>query len=138
MTKTFRKIPSNVAVMLDANIVIYALFPQVSKHGSCKRLLERGARGKVRLYMVVNTVADVIHRAMVFEVLAQGLFQKSAWFISEKILLDNYEGTFDTIRDSGFGIRGSGFGVRDSEFGVRDSGFGVRGTLNYRPLEFQR
>ena len=29
----------------------------------------------------------------------------TAWFISEKILLDNY----DTIRDSGFGIRGSGF-----------------------------
>ena len=49
-----------------------------------------------------------------------------AWFISEKILLDNYEGTFDTIRDSGFGIRGSGFGIRDSGFGVRGSGFGVR------------
>ena len=38
-----------------------------------------------------------------------------AWFISEKILLDNYEGTFDTIRDSGFGIRDSEFGVRDSK-----------------------
>ena len=35
-----------------------------------------------------------------------------AWFISEKIWLDNYEGTFETIRNSGFGIRDSGFGVR--------------------------
>ena len=37
--------------------------------------------------------------------------KKEAWFISEKILLLT-EGTFDTIRDSGFGIRNSGFGIR--------------------------
>ena len=44
---------------------------------------------------------------------------------SEKIWLDNYEGTFETIRDSGFGIRGSGFGIRDEEVGSK----GVRGRI---------
>lgn len=78
MAKTFRQIRKSADVMLDANIVIYALFPQTSQHQSCKKLLERGARGDVQLHLVVNTVADVIHRTMVLEVLAQGPFQKSA------------------------------------------------------------
>ena len=78
MTKTFNRIPANVPVMLDANIVIYALFSQVSQHESCKKLLERGARGEVQLHLVTNVVADVIHRAMVLELLAQGALQKSA------------------------------------------------------------
>lgn len=78
MTKTFSQIPTNVSVMLDANVVIYALFPQVSQHESCKKLLERGARSELHLHLVVNVVADVIHRAMVLELLAQGTFQKSA------------------------------------------------------------
>ena len=78
MIKTFRQIPSNIAVMLDANIVIYALFPPSSKHASCKRLLERGARGTLQLHLAVNSAADIIHRAMVLEVLGQGLFHKSA------------------------------------------------------------
>ncbi len=77
MTKTFRHIPANVSVMLDANVVIYALFPQVSLHTSCKKLLEQGAQDEIKLHLVVNTVADIIHRAMILEVMAQGLFQKS-------------------------------------------------------------
>lgn len=48
MSKTFNKIPSRARVMLDANIVVYALFPQVGKYKSCKKLLQRGARGDVR------------------------------------------------------------------------------------------
>lgn len=78
MTKTFSQIPANVPVMLDANIVIYALFPQVSQHESCKKLLEQGARGEVYLYLTANAAADVIHRAMILELLAQESFQKSA------------------------------------------------------------
>jgi hypothetical protein len=41
-------------------------------------LLERGARGEVTLYTTVSVVADVLHRAMVLEVLAQGHVQRSA------------------------------------------------------------
>lgn len=78
MTKSLNQIPANVPVMLDANIVIYALFPQSSQHESCKTLLERGARGDVKLHLVVNAAADVIHRAMVLELMSQGAFQKSA------------------------------------------------------------
>lgn len=76
--KTLNQIPANVSLLLDANIVIYALFPQVSQHESCQKLLERGARGELQLHLAVNTAADVIHRAMVLELLAQGSFQKSA------------------------------------------------------------
>lgn len=82
VTKTFSQISSHVPVMLDANIVIYALFPQASQHESCKHLLERGARGEVQLHLVTNSAADVIHRAMVLELLSQGSWQKSADAIS--------------------------------------------------------
>lgn len=82
MSKTLNKTPSRARVMLDANIVVYALFPQVGKHQSCKKLLQRGARGDVQLYMVVNTVADVIHRAMVLELLSEGTFQTSGKAVS--------------------------------------------------------
>jgi len=78
MSKTFHHIPANVAVMLDANIVIYALFPQGRYHEPCKSLLERGAKGEVKLQLVVNSAADVLHRAMVLELMASGQFQKSA------------------------------------------------------------
>jgi predicted nucleic acid-binding protein len=78
MTKRLSQIPAAVPVMLDANVVIYALFPQVSQHESCKQLLERGARGEIQLHLVINAAADVIHRAMILELLAQGSFQKSA------------------------------------------------------------
>ncbi len=78
MSKTFCQIPDNVDVMLDANVIVYALFPQVHYHNVCKQLLERGAKGEVRLYLVVNTAADVIHRSMVLELWAQGQFQRSA------------------------------------------------------------
>lgn len=77
MIKTFQHIPTNVPVMLDANIVIYALFPQVKQHKSCKKLLERGAKQEIQLHIVSNVVADVIHRAMVLELMAQTPLQKS-------------------------------------------------------------
>jgi predicted nucleic acid-binding protein len=78
MTKTFRHIPSGVPVMLDANIVIYAFFPQVSQHEPCQTLLERGAQGDIQLHLTVNTAADVIHRTMVLELMAQGRFRQSS------------------------------------------------------------
>jgi putative ribosome biogenesis GTPase RsgA len=62
--KTFRKIPPNAAVMLDAKIVIYALFPQVSLHASCKRLLERGLRGEVRLQLTNLTKLDLMFNSL--------------------------------------------------------------------------
>jgi predicted nucleic acid-binding protein len=62
MSKTFNHIPKNVDVMLDANVVVYALFPQAKYHNVCKQLLERGAKGEINLHLVVNTAADVIHR----------------------------------------------------------------------------
>lgn len=78
MSKTFRRIPANIDVMLDANIVVYGLFPQVRFHEVCKQLFVRGAKREVRLHLVVSTAADVIHRAMILEMLAQGQFQQSA------------------------------------------------------------
>ena len=51
MIKTFNRIPANVPVMLDANIIIYALFPQVTQHESCKKLLERGHEAKYNLIL---------------------------------------------------------------------------------------
>lgn len=58
--------------MRDANILVYALTPQAQLHGVCRDLFERGARGAVSLFTSVSVTADVLHRAMVLEVLAQG------------------------------------------------------------------
>jgi predicted nucleic acid-binding protein len=77
MSKTFSDIPDQAAVLLDANIVVYALVPQAHFHTPCARLLERGARRELTLHLVVHAAADILHRAMVLEVLAQGTFQKS-------------------------------------------------------------
>ena len=77
MTNTLRSIPDQAAVMLDANILVYALYPQAQQHASCRRLLERGARADLTLYLVVTAAADVIHRAMILETVALGHVQKS-------------------------------------------------------------
>jgi len=78
MSKTIQDIPNQATVMLDANIVVYALFPQVSYYAMCKALLERGARGEIQLRLTVSAAADILHRAMVLELLAQGQVQRSA------------------------------------------------------------
>jgi len=65
-------------VMLDTNIVIYALFPHVRYYQACKDLLQRGARSEVQLRLTVSAAADVIHRAMILEFLAQDQVQRSA------------------------------------------------------------
>jgi len=78
MSRPLSQIPDDTAVMVDANVFVYALTPQANLHGPCRDLLERGARGDVTLHTTVSVVADVLHRAMVLEVLAQGQAQHSA------------------------------------------------------------
>ncbi len=78
MSKTFGAIPDQAAVMLDANIVVYALAPQARWHTACVRLLERGARRELTLHLVVQAATDILHRVMVLEILAQGTIQHSA------------------------------------------------------------
>jgi uncharacterized protein len=75
MSKTIRDIPDHAAVLLDANIVVYALYPQAQFHRVCADLLERGARRELALHLAVNTAAEVIHRVMLLELMAQGTFQ---------------------------------------------------------------
>ncbi len=64
--------------MVDANIFVYALTPQAQFHAPCRDLVERGARGTIRLCTTVEVAADVLHRAMVLEVLSQGHVRRSA------------------------------------------------------------
>lgn len=78
MSKTLRDIPEQATVMLDANVVIYALFPHGRYHQMCKELLQRGARSELHLRLTVSAAADIIHRAMILEFLAQGQVQRSA------------------------------------------------------------
>lgn len=82
MSKTFSDIPDQAAVMLDANIVVYALASQARWHAACVRLLERGARRELTLHLVVQAAADILHRVMVLETLAQGTIQHSADAVS--------------------------------------------------------
>ena len=83
MSKTFRELPDQAAVMLDANIVVYALAPQARFHDACARLLERGARRELDLHLVIHAAADILHRVMVLELLAQSVIQRSADAVNE-------------------------------------------------------
>jgi predicted nucleic acid-binding protein len=78
MSRPLRDIPASASVMLDANVLVYALTPQSQFHTSCRELLERGAGGTLSLFTSVSVTADVLHRAMVLELLAQGQAQRSA------------------------------------------------------------
>jgi predicted nucleic acid-binding protein len=75
MSKTFRDIPNQAAVLLDANVVVYAFYPHAQFHSACADLLERGARRELLLHLTVNTAAEVIHRVMLLELIAQGTVQ---------------------------------------------------------------
>jgi predicted nucleic acid-binding protein len=78
MNRPLSDIPTGASVMLDANVLVYALTPQAQLHAACRNLLERGARGTASLFTSVSVTADVLHRAMVLELLAQGQTQRSA------------------------------------------------------------
>ncbi|NTV62228.1 MAG: type II toxin-antitoxin system VapC family toxin [Oscillochloris sp.] len=78
MSRPLTDIPAGATVMLDANVLVYAFTPQSQFHASCVALLERGARGTLSLFTSVSVTADVLHRAMVLELLAQGQAQRSA------------------------------------------------------------
>jgi hypothetical protein len=78
MTRSFHDLPNQAAVLLDANVVIYALTPQARFHTSCARLPERGARRELALHLVVHVAAEIIHRVMVLELIAQGTFTHAA------------------------------------------------------------
>jgi predicted nucleic acid-binding protein len=78
MSRPLSQIPNDAAVMVDANVFVYALTPQAHLHQPCRDLLERGAHGNITLSTTVSVVADVLHRAMVLEILAQGQAQRSS------------------------------------------------------------
>lgn len=77
MTRTLQDIPDRADVMLDANVLIYALFSHTPQHLTCLHLLERSARDELRLYVTVSIAAEAIHRAMVIEARAQSIAQRS-------------------------------------------------------------
>ncbi len=78
MSRSLQHIPAGASVMVDANVLVYALNPQMHLHSPCRDLLERGTRGKIDLYTSVSVVAEVIHRAMVMEMVGTGLAQHAA------------------------------------------------------------
>ena len=78
MSRLLREIPDEATVMADANVLVYALTPQAHLHAPCRDLLKRSARGTLELFTSVSVAADVLHRAMVLEVLAQGRVQRAA------------------------------------------------------------
>jgi predicted nucleic acid-binding protein len=70
MSRPLRDIRDGASVMVDTNVVVYALTPQAPLHAPCRDLIERGARGTIQLFTTVVIVADVIHRTMVLEALS--------------------------------------------------------------------
>jgi predicted nucleic acid-binding protein len=83
MTRNLRDLPDGSTILVDANVVIYALSPQSRTHSSSKHLLDRGASRAVSLHMTGGAVADVIHRAMVLELLSQGQVRTSGEAVSQ-------------------------------------------------------
>jgi predicted nucleic acid-binding protein len=63
-------IPNGGAVLLDANVVIYA---KRGNSAQCRRLLVRCTGGEVRGFMAVIAVAEFCHRRMMQEAQSLGL-----------------------------------------------------------------
>ncbi|MFP4436439.1 MAG: hypothetical protein ACLFVO_04265 [Chloroflexaceae bacterium] len=66
MSRSFQQILANTTVMLDVNVLVYALTPAAHLHIPCRDLRERGVRGDIVLKTSVSVVADVTHRAFVY------------------------------------------------------------------------
>jgi predicted nucleic acid-binding protein len=64
VTLPLRAIPDGAAVLVDANVIIYALVPASRSHAACADLLDRGARGALTLHLPVTAAADVLHQVM--------------------------------------------------------------------------
>ena len=56
---------------------------QARFHDVCARLLERGARREIELHLVVHAAADILHRVMVLELLAQDVVARSGDAVTE-------------------------------------------------------
>ena len=78
MSRTIATIANGARVMVDANILVYALNPLAQHHAVCGELLRRSARGDVSLFATVSIVSDVLHRVMVLEVIALQLAPRAA------------------------------------------------------------
>lgn len=78
MSRTIATIANGTRVMVDANILVYALNPNAQHHAVCRGLLLRGANGDLSLFGTVSIVADVLHRVMVLEVVALQLAPRVA------------------------------------------------------------
>ncbi|MEM7532956.1 MAG: type II toxin-antitoxin system VapC family toxin [Chloroflexota bacterium] len=76
MKKHLSLIPKDDDVMLDANMIVYALQPASPYHESCRELLEHGFKKTISLHTTVHVVSDVIHRIMVEEIREMGLTDK--------------------------------------------------------------
>jgi predicted nucleic acid-binding protein len=63
------QIPKSDIVLIDANIILYALR---GKSEQCKRLIRRNAEGEVYAVTTPHIVAEVMHRLMVAEARENG------------------------------------------------------------------
>jgi hypothetical protein len=63
------QIPKSDIVLIDANIILYALW---GKSEQCKRLIRRNAEGEVYAVTTPHIVAEVMHQLMVAEARENG------------------------------------------------------------------
>jgi predicted nucleic acid-binding protein len=83
MNNPLRDIPSQARVMVDANILVYALFSEFPQYLIAKDFITRGARKELKLYVSAHSVSDIIHRAMVLEAVGQGITQQTANYLKQ-------------------------------------------------------
>jgi predicted nucleic acid-binding protein len=67
---TFTSIPQGSQVFLDANTLVYHASADPAYGAACKQLLERIARGEVEGFTSAHVLADVAHRLMTLEAIA--------------------------------------------------------------------
>lgn len=67
---TFANIPQGNQVFLDANTIVYHASADPNYGTACKQLLERIARRDIEGYTSAHVLADVAHRVMTLEAMA--------------------------------------------------------------------
>jgi predicted nucleic acid-binding protein len=107
---TFDDIPNGAAVMLDANIFVYAFSKHPQLADACRKLMDRTDRGEILGHTSIHVLSETAHRLMTLEACAvfgwpiSGIAQRLRRHPQELQQLSAYRAAIEQILNAQFRI----------------------------------
>jgi predicted nucleic acid-binding protein len=114
---TFASIPQRSQVFIDANVLVYHATADPKYGPACKQLLERIARQEINGFTSAHVLADVAHRIMTIEAMAQsnwpakGIAQRLRNNPAEVQKLTRFRQAVDEVPQTGITVLPIDFGL---------------------------